>query len=811
MQSACSVLAISGSLMATAPLFAQNDARLSYSVPAQSLESALYSLSKKNQLNMVLPHELLQGKQSRGLEGTYSITEALDALLKDTSLEYEFKSNKLIVVKQKSNPGADQGLAEASDAGGKDFVLEEIIVTAEKRVQNVQDVPVAITAYTSKGLERRGIVTPQDLQFSVPGLSIGEAALGVFSARVAIRGVGQENSVPGGDPGVPMHVDGHYRQATAYVLRDMFDVERVEVQRGPQGTLYGRNAIGGNINIITKRPSDELEGLLRIDAGNYDKRLLQAVVSGPLSDTVRGRLAISDKKQDGYVKNVGVSAKDLANADYTSIRGAIDADLTEAFSVSLDGYWFDDNGTSATRRTVGGVIVDPFEISTNTPTNTKNKSQGLSLDIDWDLGSVRFKSLSAYDDTVTRVVLDEDQTDSRLDDVYYEASYEVFTQELQLQSNGESAAEWVVGAFYYDETSLNLIDVLRETGPDSARSRVYIPNDVHAISKAVFGQIEYPFTDNLSLVAGLRYTRDEKDAHSLLQIGSEAADLPPVESAFDFHNVWDEVTGKLGINYTIADDKLIYASYSRGYKAGGIYYTSPPYDPEYIDAYEIGLKSQWFDNRLQANISAFYYDYTNKQDFQQDDPAGGSYQIKNASSAKSKGFEAEIMALVTEQLSLDFSLGYLDATFSDYQTADPLFLDRGVQDLAGNRIAFSPEWKVHAGAQYEWMLGNYGNLMLRADFSWTADQWTNGLNRRGQGVVILHERGDLIPSYYIANANLQWESEEGDWQVELYARNLTNEAIVVNSFVSTAAVSRGEIFSSYSAPRTYGLRVTRHF
>ena len=227
--------------------------------------------------------------------------------------------------------------------------LDTVIVTGEKRPENVQTVPVAISAFATEQLDARGIVSVQDLQATVPGLTISEN-IQAGTAKITMRGIGSENFSAGGDPGVPLHVNGHYSQFTSYVLRDMIDVERVEVQRGPQGTLYGRNAIGGNINIITKRPTENLEVLLSADIGNYDKRLLQGVLSGPLSEAVRGRLVVSDERRDGYVENLS-GGEDLDSSHYTSVRGALEIDLSDNLEAYLNGYWFEDKGAHAVRVT----------------------------------------------------------------------------------------------------------------------------------------------------------------------------------------------------------------------------------------------------------------------------------------------------------------------------------------------------------------------------------------------------------------------------------------------------------------------------
>jgi len=229
--------------------------------------------------------------------------------------------------------------------------VENIIVTAQRREENMQEVPISISAFSADAIDRMGIISPLDLQYYAPNLTIGQEPGNGFSNIIAtIRGVGTINALL--DPGVPMHLDGHYIQATAFFGRDLLDVERVEVLRGPQGTLYGRNAIGGSINMITKRPTDKFEGSFVADLGDYNKRLFQGVLNIPISNRVRARLAIGDENRDGYTKNVsGLGKEDLDDSDYTFIRGGLEIDLTDDVELFASAYSYDSEfGTVAFRR-----------------------------------------------------------------------------------------------------------------------------------------------------------------------------------------------------------------------------------------------------------------------------------------------------------------------------------------------------------------------------------------------------------------------------------------------------------------------------
>ncbi len=731
-------------------------------------------------------------------------------------------------------PGA---YAETSDEGkGRLGFLEEVIVTAEKREQNLQEVPVAISAFTANMMEARGIVTPQDLQFSVPGLSIGEQNNTGGTAKATIRGVGSENYQPGGDPGVPLHINGHYTQSTAYVFRDMIDVERVEVQRGPQGTLYGRNAVGGNINVITKRPAEEFEGSIGLDVGDYNKRQIQAVVSGPLSDSLRGRLVVADAERDGFVEELGIG-DDRQSVDYTSIRGALEFDVTDNIQVYLNAYHFDDTGNSYVRRidtTKPDTVAfsQPFKTRTNAPNENSDESKGASLDITWNLGAMEFRSLSAYDDTFKTTYFDLDNNPIQREEFGIQIGIDTVTQEFQLLSTGDGPLQWVTGLFYYKEKSDLVIDIILDrfdtngdglTGADGDTAqprRVIAPTaEINAESMAVYGQLDFAITDQFELVAGLRYTRDEKDRYQETLLTLDDGSTTPLFGGLPRSVVarenrdgkeWNEVTGKLGVNFHVNEDTMLYASYSRGYKAGG--YNSDQdetYAPEYVDAWEAGMKSQSLDNRIQTNLALFYYDYSDKQEWQRHPPTvdrpNGFFNLINAAKVKSYGAELELQAYVTDTFFVDGSVAYLNAEYNEFQSIDGIFPSLGFQDLSGNALPLSPEWKFNIGAQYDWQLGgNMGSLSIRGDYAWVDDQYGNAFNRDGTN---LPGDGDLIPSYHIINARLQWESADAAWLAQLYVRNLTDEIAVSNVYVESATI----VSLTHLAPRTYGLKLSYKF
>jgi len=733
---------------------------------------------------------------------------------------------------------AEAAGAEAPDSDG---AIAEIIVTAQKRAQNLQEVPVAISAFSTEMLEARGISNPQDLQEVVPNLSIGEQTNLGGGAKVTLRGVGSENYGPGGDPGVPLHINGHYTQSTAYVFRDMVDVERVEVQRGPQGTLYGRNAIGGNVNLITRRPTKHFEGSAAVEVGNYGRRMVQGVLSGPISDRIRARVVAARAVRDGFVKEIGVG-NDRDSVDYLSLRGSLEVDLTDNFQAYVNGYYFKDKGNNYTRRIDRDpnniANQSPFLVASNTPNEGEDNSKGASIDFTWNLGNVELRSLSAYDRTNTSGSYDLDGNPVRVAQFGVGIGMKVLTQEFQILSKGDGPLKWVAGAFYYkedsNETRTNVIDRFDtdsngKTGltGDQAQPTViqYSKTRNHADSWAVYGQLDYNVTDKLQLEAGLRYTRDGKSyfsgADTVLSDGSTRS-VPtgggrftvfPLLNQVFFDNTkgtnWNKVTWKVGLNYRFNRDAMLYASYSRGYKAGG--YAAKQgdyYNPEVVDAFELGLKGQWAENRIQTNLALFYYDYKDKQELQFFGPSAqfpnGGLQLINATSAKSYGGELEIRANVTKAFHIDAATSYLHARYNKFIARD-VQLGTAFQDLAGHKLPLAPTLKFNVGAQYDLDLGQkLGTFSLRGDFSWTAEQFGNALNRTGG---VLPATGDLIPEYGVVNANLGWKSYDNSVRISVFGRNLTNKYAVSNSFVN----GLNEVVQSNLKPRTYGIKVGYNF
>lgn len=705
--------------------------------------------------------------------------------------------------------------------------LEQIIVTAQRRAESLQDVPIAISALSAETLTARGIESAVDLQFSVPNLNLGqEAGNGWTNVVATIRGVGTVNALL--DPGVPMHVDGHYMQSTAVLSRDFLDVERVEVLRGPQGTLYGRNAIGGSINIVTKRPTDEFEGLLAVDVGSFDKRLLRGTLSGPISDNVRGRLTVSDETRDGYVRNLSaLGADSYQDSNYTAVRGSLDYDVTDDLTLQFSGYYYDSRmhsisfrrfnpypplgvSSSADWFALNGAgenptVHDRHTVKLNNPGETHDRAKGLSIDAIWDFDSFELRSLSSYNDSQTTRWADLDASDAISTTTYTDLPMETFTQELQVLLGGDGRLSGQAGVFYYYQDS----PLFTEFSNDNTVANLYGLTTPRAMfqetyswkvrSIAVYGQMQYELTDALELVLGGRYTRDSKDQVSVSGGNFDGTlDLETVT----VDETWNQFTYRAGLNYRTSEETMLYASYAIGYKAGGIFILSA-YDPEFVNAYEIGMKSDWLDRRLRLNAAVFHSDYEDKQErirLVVDGVLTPGGMIQNIPDTIIRGVELEAEALLGEGFSVDASLTWQDSEYDGILISDPL-APGGLQDISGNQLANSAEWRAYVGLQHVTELDDLGSFEVRADVSYVGEM---------HGSIYNYERGK-VPAYEWINARARWSSSDGAWRADLYVKNLLDE----NAMTGRAYVPFDEFgypdLGTFLPPRTYGLELTRYF
>ncbi len=679
---------------------------------------------------------------------------------------------------------AQPAVAQESDNGATG--IEEIIVTAEKREENLQSVPISITAITGDNLTKIGISNVEDLQFFVPGISITNDSMAI----VNIRGIGTSAFGVATDPSTTVHYDGVYISRPTTTYRDMLDVERLEVLRGPQGVLFGRNSAGGTLNIISKLPSKDLSGSVGATFGNYGKRTINGTVSGPLSDTAQGRLTVVKNDRKGIYKDIVTGAR-YQNEDSLAGRLTLAFQPSDSIEVILraDGSRERETGYPAVRssypaafRLAGAAIPSRSDqIALDYAPVNNVDAWGVSSTINWDAGPILLKSITAYRASDVTQKLDVDATNLFLRNIDFYETSKTFTQELQLLSNGDGALSWILGTFY-----------LREKGDDEIRiiepgRNLAIPETNTTNAFAVFGQATYSLTDRARFTAGLRYSYEKKDFDYTVRIGGVQVDAAQPSSS------WTAWTPKFGIDYDLSEDVMAYVSATRGFKSGGFQLgDGQPFLPEYLWSYEVGLKSTMLDRKLRANLSAFYYNYTNLQVVEY---VNGVARTTNAGKATIKGLELEIQAKPVDRLSITSTLSYLDARYDVY-------FDSGVS-LQGNRLPNAPKWNLTMGAEYTAPVGS-GELVFRVDAAYRDDVFFKASNAPAF----------TGPNTTLLNSRISYQPESKKWEFALYGRNLTDERYVTYSTVGTDATGVSNPaypLNVYGEPRQYGIQARYFF
>ena len=737
----------------------------------------------------------------------------------------------------------------AGNVSAEGDTLEEIIVTAEKRAVSIQDIPLSISAFDQSRLDKSDISTISDLQNITPNLQFTMAANAGTHAIVTIRGIGTEVLTAQGEAGVAIYQDGIYLGRASGSLMDFYDVERVEVLRGPQGTLYGRNAIGGAINVVNNRPHEEFEVSASGLVGNIERRRFRGLVNGPLGDSVFARITATYEKDDGYLENLVAGGTNSNDKDNVSVRGQLLFDISDNIQLLARGFYWNAGGHGTSARIVGnyprfaivglipiqpGVFAAPHlfpgvysiveggalplpddlhEVRHDHRGSQDHTIFGGSLEFSWDTSAFNFKSITAWTEDDAFIERDGDGSELPL---FYRNSSQVskqFSQEITLTSHGDGPLQWIFGAYYYEEDvdDMRFINFLNVTKwalaagrPPFTGAMFRDPNNNDTNSTAVYGQIDYAFTDRLTGTLGLRYTRDEKHGGNVGRILYEPVFNTPLRGfpqVWTYKKTWKEPTGKIALRFDQSDDSMFYGSYSKGFKTGGANNDfGTIFGPERVYTLEIGSKNRFFDDRLQLNAALFSSDYKGMQVFT---VGRTTIAIDNAAESSIQGFEIDAVGLISENFRLDASISYLDAEFDEFSASDPSLTSPAPapppEDLKGNKLPRSPKWKFMMGADISFNLAA-GRLTVRPEFNWQDEMYFNAFNR------------ELIrqDSWHTLNLRATYMSSDEDWSVTLFGRNLGNEDYITNMFVEATLIGSA-VVANVAKPRTYGIEFAYHF
>jgi iron complex outermembrane receptor protein len=702
------------------------------------------------------------------------------------------------------SPATPSGAVEAENSRS---TVGEIVVTAQKVAQNLQKTPLSISAVDSQDLARRNVVSANDLQ--LPNVTFGQFK---SDSQITIRGIGNDNLTIGGDPGVAFHQDGVYLTRGALVSGGFFDIDRVEVLRGPQGTLYGRNAVAGVVNVITTKPTDKFEGMGDITYGNYNNIRVRAAINIPLSDTLAARVSGTVDQHDGYVLNTFTGNK-IEDSQFYGVRGLLayrpDANYDLLFAVVNEHR----RGSGLIRRlltpqTSPEIIAmnpepdpgDPWKVSHNDDDKEIVDHTGVSLTANFNFGGAKLRSITAYNTSRTFQFLDLDDTSANYVKVSRDDRDRTFTQELQLNGRVADRVDWIVGAFYMDSHVFNNVPYnLVPVG------QLLLEADQKLQAYAGFAQLTWSVTDSFRLTAGIRYSHErkklfEQNTYAPAFFGLPSTALPVVVSRNTVYTngAW---TPHFGAEYDISQDVLAYASVTRGFKSGGFNASSfaPSYEPEFVWSYEAGLKSTFFDRRLRANLSVFHYNYGDLQ-VTAKQPGDLVFTITNAASAKVDGVELELVAVPVDGLRIDATIGYLDAHYESLTTADATRPGLGTLDLAGFKLPRSPTWKGSVGIEYAYAFAAGAHLTPRVDMNFQSVSYFTPFNVASASQ----------PAYAKLNASLNYEPADANWRITAFVKNLTNKSIISGAIVSQqTSVNVYEGF--YEPPRTYGATLAFKF
>jgi iron complex outermembrane receptor protein len=793
------------------------DEVVAISLAPQPLGDALRDLAKAARLQLLYDPKLVAGRMAPAVSGSLPPRAAFERLLAGTGLEAREESPGVVVIKPRDGGGAPArteaapASAAVPEAGGRGPELDEVVVTAQKRQQNLQDVPIAISAVTADDLSRRNVTDITDLRGQVPGLSIGGAAGANASNVFSIRGVPGLVQAIGSGQATAVYLDGVYLSRPDAAVFSLDDVERIEVLRGPQGALYGRNATAGAINIVTREPGAARTGGVDISYGTFGALRGRGSIAGPVSSNLSLGLSGSYEDRDGYFVNAvtgnRVGERDSrtlrAKAKFSSPESALTATLTGDWSEFSNPVIFKNAYAFPGTNIVG--LGDPDRVSFDAASEaqaqqeTRSKGAALILSYAWsdglDLTSITsWRQFDAYgvndnDGTAAPVILSASTNRS-----------ETFSQEIR-GLLVRDRLRLTVGANYFREEGR----VAFHTGPPTAPISLTNPIDETTLDAwALFGQMEYSLSDALTIVAGLRFNKERRD------FSIDYTRKPAPAGVFTRGRVEDDVViPSVGINFDLNEDVLLYAKAGRGYQAPGFngfpganITSVDTFDAETLWAYELGAKAQFMDRRLTVNTAAFLYDYKDLQVRSVTGP--GTAAIDNAANAAVKGLEVSASARLLEGLTLSVQATYLDAKYEDFcellsssaiQGADPLCRP-GFVDRSGNRLNLAPEWSAGASLDYRGAVGGNGELSFNLSYSMEETSYFSTVNES------LVSTGGW--SRIDARLGYTWGSGP---EIYVYGRNLSDDRY--GSY--GARILPNLVVLTLNEPRTYGAGLRYRF
>lgn len=739
-----------------------------------------------------------------------------------------------------SSPALAQDEA-ADQAASNDDGIAPIVVTAQRRAQNMQDVGVSVTAVTAETLRAQGITESNDLAKLAPGVVFDSSAGGSVNALLTIRGISQSDFSYHQEAPNSIFTDEVYNFSVGSASFSMFDIDRVEILRGPQGTLFGRASSGGLASFYTKRPTDYFEGYVEGGYGSYNSAYIEGAVGGPLTDSIRARISGKYERADGWYENKLEGGDDTFEQRFVGLRGQIEADVTDRLTARVaveygrnprhkegnykpENFYIDESGQPASLPadvdawgTGAGNDFNGYRDPYSDGQTGEFNSVGYiarerfmpTLYLDWEGDAVTVSSITNY--TFFETNYNEDCDGTPYDYCQFPSFSQVKQWSQELRANGDiGALNYTVGAYYLDID----VDVTTQYELPMFNDTEYGYRNLNTISQqsetfALFGQLEYEITDALKLTGGLRWTRETKDFFSQLaytELGSAYGGdgvYDPAYIDYDFskatvgslaHSSISMWSGKIGIDYRINPDVMVYASASRGVKgpgfngnAGGtLSYEDTPFGDEVLYAYETGVKSELFDNHLILNASTFYYDYNGFQGFAF---AGLAAQVGNYD-GYFYGGEVELKAKLPAQIDVTFGAAYLKSKLYDVGTAYD-----GVKDQESIQ---APRWTINGLVSKTFDIGD-NSLMVGWSFDYVDERYAS----------VDNNAATYLPSSFVHNARISYTLEDAGVTLAAFVDNISD--VDRQTFAYDYVSFSGSVIKSYAKPRWWGVSVRKEF
>jgi iron complex outermembrane receptor protein len=734
-------------------------------------------------------------------------------------------------------------LAQDAPVAKNSVGLEEVTVTARRREETIQDVPIAVSAFSAERIENAGAPDITWLQQTTPNLTL-QVARGTNSTLIAfIRGIGQQDPLWGFEPGVGLYVDDVWIARPQGAVLDIYDIDRIEVLRGPQGTLYGRNTIGGAIKYVTRPLGHDARLDTKYTLGTYNETDFLASGVLPLGDKLSLGASAAIYRHDGYGDNKFTGRNNAYAKDVDAYRVNGEWTPSDVVNVRLAADWVIDNSPAkhGHREIPGagltaGEVVLPDVYDTRAGIGSANlvRTQGVALTVGWNINdTLTFKSISAYRSGRTNTLIDFDSSPQIGLDVPGRYKDNQTTQEFQLLLEGDKL-QGVAGLYYLDAMASGEFDTI----VGILNTTIATSGEVDTKSYAGFVDLSYSFTDRLKASLGGRYTSDKRTGTVYRQnftgirsplFGNDAAVPGLLRTDYTNERTFDKFTPRASVSFDVMDTLTTYLSYSEGFKSGGFDMrgdavltpaTVDGYDPESVKSYEFGLKGSAFNDRVSYNLALFYSDYTDQQITRQEPAPGGSVAsfVDNAGASTIKGVELEGAFVLTDDLSLTYGVGYTDAKFDKYETYTvvanpnpPPATTQVLVDLADlAHFQNTPEWN--------------GNLSLA---------WSHRM-AAGLGALSGSITGSYRDKYYmfefprplidqnesvtLLDASLGWTSANDHFRVQLVGRNLTDERYKIGGYDFYTGQSAGTqiafgntVNSFYGPPRTYSVSLSYRF